>query len=224
MEFILPKFTNKVITLVVAMQDLLIAEMISEWHFSSNFRTLAILDNGHDIIKKINKLKPDFIIVDSELNRCQPLDLPTHLKELNLPTKIILYATKQNNKYLEYFLDENNDKILGFIHKGCGIDELERCLVEVFNNHKYLSTKISQYLNQKDSSDAIKNSVLLRKADLSKRELQVWHQMSDGKSNREIAKALHIEISTVKTHKVKIKEKLFLTQKDRLGYIAIQNK
>jgi len=113
------------------------------------------------------------------------------------------------------FLDENNDTIIGFIHKGCGIDELECCLVEVFNNNKYLSTKITQYLKPQKDKKVSESNTLLRKTDLSKRELQVWHQMSDGKSNREIANALHIEVSTVKTHKVKIKEKLFLTQKDK---------
>jgi DNA-binding CsgD family transcriptional regulator len=45
-------------------------------------------------------------------------------------------------------------------------------------------------------------------ATLSKRELDVLHQMLDGKQSRQIAETLCISIKTVEFHRANIREKL----------------
>ena len=51
---------SRIPTLVVAMPDLLLAEMISEWQFNCNFRNLAVIENGKDFLRRLQNLKPDF--------------------------------------------------------------------------------------------------------------------------------------------------------------------
>ena len=217
------KKTGQLPTMIIAMPDLMYGEMISEWQFNCNFRSLAVMDNGVEILKRIQSLKPDFLFVDSEMPDFNGFELAEKLKQLSLSTKIILYASKRFPDYLTKFLDGSNQKIRGFIHKGCGVEELERCLIEVFAGRKYLSNCIGEYLNQIDSKATHKDINLKLFSSLGNREKQVWQFLTEGKTEKEIAEKMSIGIATVKTYKKRIKVRLELNGKGKLTYIALNN-
>ena len=140
------KIFGKIPTMIIAMPDLLCGEMISEWQFNCNFKPLTVMDNGLEMLKRVESLKPDFIFVDSEIPNFNCFEFADKLKKQSLSTKIILYASKSFPNYLNKFLDGSNHRICGFIHKGCGVEELEKCLKEVFAGRKFLSSCIGDYL------------------------------------------------------------------------------
>ena len=59
---------------------------------------------------------------------------------------------------------------------------------------------------------------------LSDRELEVFRQIGEGRSTREIAENLHLSIKTVETYQAHIKEKLSLRTGRELVQHAIQSK
>jgi len=61
-----------------------------------------------------------------------------------------------------------------------------------------------------------------RLASLSKRELDVLHQLIEGKQNREIAAALCISVKTVEFHRANIREKLGVTTLPELFRLVMQ--
>ena len=210
-------------TLVIAMPDLLLAEMISEWQFNCNFRNIAVMENGKDFLRRLQALKPDFLLIDSELPFFKIFDLVEKLKQLNLTTKIIVYASKMIPDYLHKFLSGSNNAIKGFIHKGCGVMELENCLKEVFLGKKYLSGCINNYLSEIDSNetDYVVNSENITL--LANREREVWNLMTQGKTERQMSDFLCIGVATVKTYKKRIKDKLNFMGKGKLTYLALKN-
>jgi DNA-binding NarL/FixJ family response regulator len=227
MEKFLPNLANRdytrIPTLVVAMPDMMYAEMVSEWQFNCNFKTLFVTDTGTEIINSIKRHNPEYLFIDSELPQMNGFDLAEKFKSLNLNTKIIMYVSKKKPDYLPKFMDSTNRVIRGFIHKGCGIQELERCFIEVFAGRKYLSNSIGDYLNEIDSQIA-KNKVPDNFMDfLAKREKEVWQHLTQGKTEREMADKMNIGISTIKTYKKRIKERLDLVGKGKLTYIALKN-
>lgn len=210
-------------TLVVAMHDLLLAEMISEWQFNCNFRNLAVIDDGKDILKKLQNLNPKFLLIDSELPNFKGFDLAEKLKSINQNTKVIIYASRHNSEYLKKYLDPSNKNIIAFIHTGCGVEEFEHCLVEVFGGRKYLSSCVSDYLSRVDTpgTNNIANSENVSL--LANREREVWDLMTQGKTERQIGDFLCIGIATVKTYKKRIKDKLNFIGKGKLTYLALKN-
>ena len=209
-------------TLVIALPDLLYSEMISEWNFECQFRTLAVFEDGINIIPKLLKLEPDFLLIDSELPHLNGFDLAEKLNSLNLNIKIIMYASKRTPQYLQKYLENTTRIIYGFIHKGCGVNELEQCFSEVFAGKKYLSNCICNYLKDTDNLDVIRNVVNWDKlALLAKREKDVWNLMTQGKTEREISNLLFIGTATVKTYKKRIKEKIDFIGKGKLTYLAL---
>jgi DNA-binding NarL/FixJ family response regulator len=210
-------------TLVVAMQDLLLAEMISEWQFNCNFRNLAVIDDGKDIIRKLQNLNPKFLLIDSELPNFKGFDLAEKLKSTDHNTKIIIYASRHNSEYLKRYLDPSNKNIVAFIHTGCGVEEFEHCLSEVFVGKKYLSNCVNNYLCNVDMTE-IKHDVSSEKvSSLASREREVWDLMTQGKTERQISDFLCIGIATVKTYKKRIKDKLNFIGKGKLSYLALKN-
>lgn len=209
-------------TLVVAMHDLLLAEMISEWQFNCNFRNLAVIDNGKDIIRKLQNLNPKFLLIDSELPNFKGFDLAEKLRSTNQNTKVIIYASRHNPEYLKKYLDPSNRNVIAFIHTGCGVEEFEHCLNEVFVGKKYLSSCVNDYLSSVDMA-VFKNDVSSEKvSSLASREREVWDLMTQGKTERQIGNLLCIGVATVKTYKKRIKEKFDFIGKGKLTYLALQ--
>ena len=212
---------SRIPTLVVAMPDLLLAEMISEWQFNCNFRNLAVIENGKDILRKMQNLKPDYLLIDSELPFFKGFDLAEKLKSLNLTTKIIVYASKLMPDYLPKFLDSSNNAIRGFIHKGCGVAELENCLREVFSGKKYMSSCISEYLNEIEEVPQEEKNIKVMMDKLSNKEREIFVLIAKGVSESEIANKLYVGVNTIRTHKYRISEKLKLKDTNqKLTYYA----
>lgn len=210
-------------TLVIALPDVLYAEMISEWNFAYQFRTLAVIDDGINFVNKMRDLKPDFLLVDSELPHFNGFHLAENLKDLKFKTKIIIYASKRMPDYLQKYLDGSKHNIHGFIHKGCGIEELEKCLREVFEGKKYLSDCVSNYMNETEKLED-RNAISQEKLSvLANREMDVWNLLTQGRTEREIGAYLSIGIATVKTYKKRIKEKLNFIGKGKLTYLALNS-
>lgn len=227
MEKILPnaqqKKSGKIPTMIIAMPDLMYGEMISEWQFNCNFRSLAVMDNGLDVLKRVQSLRPDFLFTDSEMPNFNGFELAEKLKQLSLSTKIILYASKRIPDYLTKFLDGSDHRIRGFIHRGCGVEELERCLIEVFAGRKYLSNCIGEYLNEMDSKVSQNYINVEALSKLGKREKEVWQCLTEGKTETETGFKMNVSVSTVKTYKKRIKDKLDLRGKGKLTYLALNN-
>jgi DNA-binding NarL/FixJ family response regulator len=208
-------------TLIIAMSDRAFAEMISEWHFNRHFRTLAILEDCSSITNRVEKLTPDYLFVDLDMQNFDWLHLIKKIEQQNLTTKIIMYASKRISLYLRIFLENSNQNIRGFIHKGSGIEDIENCIEEVFSGRRFLSAYINNYLNDRQVDNSNFDIDFSKLELLSKREKEVWVLLTKGKTEREIGEILFIGLATVKTYKKGIKDKLGILGNGKLTYIAL---
>jgi DNA-binding NarL/FixJ family response regulator len=225
MELTLPNLEqrdySRIPSLVVAVPDRMFAEMISEWQFNCNFRTLGIIDSGSQIISSLRNLNPDFLFVDSELSHFNGFELAEKLKNLNFSTKVIMYASKRIPDYLSKSMDSSNQTIRGFIHIGCGVEELERCMIEVFAGKKYMSGCVSEYLNEMEELPIEEKQIKAELEKLSQRQKTVLLLIAKGKTETEIADKLSVGVNTVRTYKTRITENLNLVnKKEKLAYWA----
>lgn len=87
-------------------------------------------------------------------------------------------------------------------------------IIKPFNNQQLLTTLNLAIKNQKSYENPSPKSEIPE--ELSKRERQILKQLATGKTNKDIAKNLHISKYTVDTHVKNIKEKLNLSKKGEL--------
>ena len=131
----------------------------------------------------------DVILLDLELPGMSGADV---LPQLNAPALVLTaYAT-----------DERIDAVLragarGYLLKGAALEEIERALRAVARGETYLDPRIASRV-----------AALSRAPRLSNRERDVLRLLVAGKSNKEIASALHVTERTVKFHVTSIFNKL----------------
>ena len=112
--------------------------------------------------------------------------------------------------------------VSGYLLKDSSGRDIIKAIHAAMNNETFLSPSISKklvdtYLSpQKGSSRAERYKLL------SNREREVFQLIAEGHSTRQIADTLCVSISTIKSHRAKIMEKLRIDTPVKLIHFAIQ--
>ncbi|MFC3199506.1 response regulator [Parapedobacter deserti] len=125
------------------------------------------------------------------------------IKEIQKNVKVLVLSTYGEELYALRYIDAGAD---GYLQKDCEEEKIIDALDTVYQGKKYLSDGLRDQLlqnrmNQGPGSNG--NPLHL----LTDRELEVCHQLVNGKGVSEIAKTLFIHTSTVGTYKNKIYKK-----------------
>jgi DNA-binding NarL/FixJ family response regulator len=182
------------------------------------FDVVATVNNGRALVRIAATLKPQLIIVDVGMPLLNGLDAACQVKELLASVKVV-------------FLTMNTDPALaaeafrrgasGYLLKSCAASELVLAVREVLKGKSYLSPAIAketvEVLMIKD-----KASVDVRQQ-LSERQREVLQLVSEGRSMKEIAHVLNMEVSTVSFHKLRIRKILHAKNDAGLVQYAAKN-
>ncbi len=144
--------------------------------------------------------RPEVALVDADLDGLSGDRLLRLVRAERLPTRIVLVGPR--------FTPERAYRLLalgaaGFLTRSASEGELRRAIAVVAAGSAYLGT---------DVQDALSYEIRLR-ADghrpiLSPRELEILHGVAAGESAPDIAAAMGVSLSTVKTHLTHLYEKL----------------
>ena len=171
-------------------------------------------------LKEISALKCDIIIVDISLKGPDGLDLLKNLRVLYPDLPVLILSMHDESIYAERALRARAN---GYIMKQEATEKVLTAIRRILAGEIYLSEKMSNKLLHQFISGAswTENS---RLSVLSDRELEVFRQIGEGRSTRQIAENLHLSIKTVETYQAHIKEKLSLRSGRELVQHAIQSK
>ena len=91
--------------------------------------------------------------------------------------------------------------------KAEAVNELKEAVTRVLGGNVYLSPAMSDRVlkSYHGGEKDVESSPMKR---LSDREFEVFEMIGRGMAMREIAKALHLSVKTIETHRTHIKEKL----------------
>ena len=104
----------------------------------------------------------------------------------------------------------------GYITKQEATTKIMVAIRQILNGEIYWSERAAARVASKIASPS-HSATALPTDSLTDRELQVFELIGAGRSTRQIAAALHIDVSTVETYRARIKEKLNL--KDSLALL-----
>ena len=115
----------------------------------------------------------------------------------------------------------------GFILKNAGVNEFLKTIRLVFKGEKVLPSNLTGSLFSQIVLDAVngpKESLLIRSVRMTKRERQVIELVSEGLTNKEIGKKLHLSPYTIKSHVHNILEKLAMHNRIEIANYANTDK
>nr|WP_120492727.1 response regulator transcription factor [Corynebacterium lactis] len=161
--------------------------------------------DGEDALRLITEEKPDVALLDIRMPGIDGLEV---CRRVALTTNVVIVTTFEDDDYVERALEYG---ARGFLLKDSGTALLVEAVRAAANNQALISPQVTDILlNMARSSDdrtAIHDKDLEM---LSTREMQVAQLIAHGRTNAEIAEALDISLTTVKSHVSRIQNRLEL--------------
>jgi two-component system, NarL family, response regulator LiaR len=183
------------------------------------FQIVGQVGDGYSAIEAAQRLEPDLIVMDIGLPQLDGIAATQQIKA-RLPSVHIVMLTSHNTEHETIAaLSSGAD---AYCIKGTNVDRLFAAIATVQDETIYLDPQIVQHvLDQlKPMASPLPKP---NAAHLSERELQVLKLMVEGYSNPEIAAALYLSLSTVKTHIRSIMNKLSVDDRVKAAVVALRS-
>lgn len=183
------------------------------------FKVVGEATNGRMALEKALALKPDIIIMDIVMPLMNGIETAKRIKKHLPKTKIIILSMYSHENYIHELLETG---ISGYLLKDSSGRDIIHAIQAAMKNETFLSPSISKKVMDTYLSPRKGLSREERFKQLSNREREVFQLIAEGLSTRQIAETLYVSVSTVKSHKIKIMEKLGIDSPFRLVHFAIQ--
>jgi len=158
--------------------------------------------SGEEAIEMVDKINPDVILMDISMPGMNGIQATKAIRDSHPDAKIVILTMLDQEGYVYEAIKAG---ATGYMLKSTSSDELVNA-IQTVNEGKAL-------LHPDATAQLLKEFVQLannkaKDYGLSNREMEVLQLLSEGKTNKEIAKALWISEQTVKTHVAHIFDKL----------------
>lgn len=184
------------IRVLIVEDDPIIAEDIKEMLSNVNYSTLGVAYDKTDAIEMIDRLKPDLVLLDINLEgNYEGFEIADQInKKRKIP---FIYLTSYSGK--EILEKAKYTMPMGYIVKPFNESELFSTIeISLFNFSKFL---LPIELNRNNINQLIPN-------ELTQREFEILLGLYEGKTNIQLADSQFVSVNTVKTHIKNIFEKL----------------
>ncbi len=175
--------------------------------------------NGQDVVDKALELVPDIIIMDIAMPLLNGIEAAKRVRKSLPDCKILILSMYSHEHYIHQLLETG---ISGYLLKDSSGQDIIKAIRAAMKNEIIMSPSISQKVEDAYLSPQKKLTREKRYESLSNREREVFQLIAEGFSTKQIKETLCISVSTVKSHRAKIMEKLGLTSPVQLGRFAIK--
>ncbi len=173
--------------------------------------------NGHDAVRRIQKLRPDVAILDIGLAGLNGMEASLKISDLSKSTAIVMLSTMTSPEIIFRTLRAG---ARGYLSKEASGLELVNAIRAVREGKRYLSPKITaaligDYISEHHSPSPLES--------LTSRERQILQLVVEGSSSARVADILAVSPKTVDTYRSRIRQKLGLRDITALIKFAIQH-
>ncbi len=187
-----------------------LATMLS---FDPHFEVIAIADSGEEVVRLCLEQQPDVILMDVMLRGVSGIEATQQVAKASPHARVLVLSMYDDQKTVMSAVAAG---AAGFVPKNVDREELQRAIRAIAEGKGFLHPDLTgPFL---DRVGVMAKEALGRER-LTEREQVVLAELAQGKSTREIAKALVLSEETVKTHLTHIYQKLGVN--DRVQAVAL---
>ncbi|MFI0035011.1 response regulator [Streptomyces mutabilis] len=172
--------------------------------------------DGAEGVDRAEKLKPDVILMDVKMPGMDGVDALRRLRELENHARVLIVTSFTEQRTVVPALRAG---AAGYVYKDVDPDALAGAIRSVHAGHVLLQPEVAGALLSQEESTPGQG----RGGSLTEREREVLGLIADGRSNREIARALVLSEKTVKTHVSNILMKLDLADRTQAALWAVRH-
>lgn len=175
-------------------------------------------NNGNVAVKMANELNPDIVILDIAMPLLNGIEAAKRIHKELPDCKILILSMYSHEHYIHNLLETG---VSGYLLKDSSGVEIVKAIRAAMKNEIVMSPSISRIIEASLLSPYKNLSKEGRYKNLSNREREVFQLIAEGFAAKQIAEMLFISISTVKSHRTKIMDKLGIDSPTHLVRIAI---
>jgi DNA-binding NarL/FixJ family response regulator len=181
-----------------------------------DIRVVGEAANGKETVEAARRLRPDVVLMDVRMPKLSGLEATASLADLlGNPTRVLILTAFGLDEYVYEALRAGAS---GFLLKDTPPEQLITAVRVVAEGDALLSPSITRRLIEQFAAVRRDPTLAARLKKLSKREVEVLELLGRGHSTQEIAEALFLSESSVKTHIAHILTRLDL--RDRVQAVV----
>ena len=182
------------------------------------FKVVGEAVDGREAIEKAMTLNPDVIVLDIGMPLLNGIEAARRIRKQLPKAKILILSMYSHEHYIHELLEAG---ISGYLLKESSGRDIIKAIQAAMKGETFLSPSISKvlvdsYLSLRKSSPKEE-----RFNQLSNREREIFQMIAEGHSTKAISDLLCVSLSTVKTHRRKIMEKLEVSGTAQLIHLGV---
>jgi DNA-binding NarL/FixJ family response regulator len=213
--------TALVRVLVVDDDDLMRAGLRAVLSSDETIQVVGEASDGRAAVQRVRELRPDVVLMDVRMSDVDGITATREAVAASAEAKVVILTTFEQDDYIFGAL---NAGASGFLLKRTSPEELIAAIHTVAAGDSLLSPSVTRRVIDRMAQHPAGGATFDDRLDeLTPREREVLGHVARGLSNGEIAKALVIEESTVKTHVKRILMKLRLRDRVQAVIFAYES-
>jgi DNA-binding NarL/FixJ family response regulator len=199
---------DKIRVMVVDDHPLMRVGVASIVNARTDMTVVAQAGSGEEAIALFLKHKPDVTLMDLRLPGMSGVDAIRSIRETHAQSRFVVLTTYEGDADIHRALEAGAQ---GYVIKGMPYQTLVEALQRVYKGGRFLPPPIARALASR-----------MPDSELSAREQEVLSLLASGKTNKDIASALHIAEATVKCHVSAILLRLNVSDRTEAVITALQ--
>jgi RNA polymerase sigma factor (sigma-70 family) len=201
--------------------DLMRAGLVELLSVDSAIEVVGEAANGHQAVELASALVPDVVLMDVRMPDLDGIEATRELATAAPEAKVLILTTFEQDDFVFGALQAGAS---GFLLKRTRPEELIAAVHTIAAGDSLLSPSVTRLVIDRVARQSVQAPAGHAALDaLTPRERDVLQALARGMSNREIATALFVEESTVRTHVKRVLMKLQLRDRVQAVIFAYEN-
>jgi DNA-binding NarL/FixJ family response regulator len=193
-----------------------------------HLEVLAVASTIDDGLEAVERLAPAVVLLNAALAGNEGLVAVRDIRRKNSSTNVILTCTRKEDETLYWAIKYGAAAYVVRTIDGADLCKIIRQVASgayLIDEDVLAGPVVAARILQsfRDMTDVAQHAAAPLFAPLSTREIGVLASISQGRSNKEVATALHISDQTVKNHITSIMRKLAVNDRTRAVVVALQH-
>ncbi len=184
-----------------------------------DFEVVAEAGTAHEAVERVRDYAPDVVVMDIRLPGGSGIDACQEITQKYPDTKVIMLTSYAEDEMLFSAIRAG---AAGYVLKQIGGEDLVRAIEAVGRGEALLDPAVTQRIFQ-EVRKAAKDVEASAFSPLTQQEKHVLLLVSEGKTNREIAKELFLGEGTVRNYVSSILSKLNVSNRAEAAAYAVQH-